>query len=255
MSINNSRLKLLERANQGDSKAITTFINEQIGADLEVQVGAKEDILLIRLIADESVEQDLILEKIENILEQIRCPIFNTCKIQAVKKTDMKSIWVYSLNLQKRPLEEDIFTSTSFDTINDEVDLKNLEEPHLTANTESSHPVGDNAQLNKWKLPGIGLGNFQKLSGQVSEQALRIAQETATTTQDAAFKATEQAMRSSINQTMNAFQIAVEEIHARKLPAKMTALTGTINVGVIQLSIRLDIPMDEETGEINMEVK
>ena len=35
----------------------------------------------------------------------------------------------------------------------------------------------------------------------------------------------------------------------------MTALTGTINVGLIQLSIRLDIPMDEETGDIAVEAK
>ena len=54
---------------------------------------------------------------------------------------------------------------------------------------------------------------------------------------------------------MNAFQIAVEQIHERKIPAKMTALTGSINVGVIQLSIRVDIPMNEETGEIAFDIE
>lgn len=105
-----------------------------------------------------------------------------------------------------------------------------------------------------WKLPKINLANLQQASGDVANQAVKAAQATAMVTQEATAKATEQALRSSIDQTMNAFQIAVEQIHARKLPAKMTALTGTINVGVIQLSIRLDIPMDEETGEISGEV-
>ncbi|MEL6171559.1 MAG: hypothetical protein AAFN08_16995 [Cyanobacteria bacterium J06559_3] len=82
-----------------------------------------------------------------------------------------------------------------------------------------------------------------------------MTQETATNAHGMASKATEQALRSSIDQTMGAFQIAVEQIRERQLPAKMTALTGTINVGVIQLSIRLDIPMDEETGDIAVEAK
>ena len=69
-----------------------------------------------------------------------------------------------------------------------------------------------------------------------------------------ASKATEQALRSSIDQTMSAFQIAVEQIQAKKIPAEKTALTSTINAGVIQLSIRVDIPMNETTGDIAVEI-
>lgn len=247
----------LELANQGNPRAIALFMAEKLGTDIDVQAGVKEDILLIRLIIDGPIEKDLaLLEKIENVLDEINCTIFDACKVQAVMKTDMKPIWVHSLSLQKNCLgvEEAISANTSLDVIPDEVDFINTEISQPIENNEISQPYRDDAHSGKWKIPGIGFGNLHKLSGQISEQTLRIAQEAATTTQDAAFKATEQAMRSSINQTMNAFQIAVEEIHSRKLPAKMTALTGTINVGVIQLSIRLDIPMDEETGEIRMEV-
>ncbi len=256
---NHSHSKLvLEKASQGNCQAIALFVGGRLGKDVDVQAGAKEETLLIRLVADEPIEKELaLLEKIENALGEINCTNFEFCKVQAVTKADMKAVWIHSLNLQKESLGEEKVISESifFDAISNDVDLANIETPLPLENSNDSQQDKDSVHPSKWKIPGIGLGNLHKLSGQFSEQTLRIAQEAATTTQDAAFKATEQAMRSSINQTMNAFQIAVEEIHARKLPAKMTALTGTINVGVIQLSIRLDIPMDEETGEISMEVK
>ncbi|MBE9063705.1 hypothetical protein [cf. Phormidesmis sp. LEGE 11477] len=107
----------------------------------------------------------------------------------------------------------------------------------------------------RWKLPGVHLEGLQKASGQVSNQAVELAKNTAVGTHGLASKATEQALRSSIDQTMSAFQIAVEQIHERKIPAEKTALTGTINVGVIQLSIRVDIPMNEQTGEVEMEIE
>lgn len=129
------------------------------------------------------------------------------------------------------------------------LEIPNLADDSELAGTENSVKDGG------WKFPGVNLNNLQKMGGQVADQAFKLAQDTATTTHGAASKATEQALRTSIDQTMNAFQLAVEQIHTRKLPAKMAALTGTVNVGVIQLSIRLDIPMDEETGEIAVDIK
>lgn len=107
----------------------------------------------------------------------------------------------------------------------------------------------------RWKLPGVNLDSLQKMGEQVSNQTIEMAKSTATGTHGLASKATEQALRSSIDQTMSAFQIAVEQIYAREIPAEKTALTGTINVGVIQLSIRVDIPMNEQTGEIELEIE
>lgn len=127
-----------------------------------------------------------------------------------------------------------------------------------------NQPVQDSAtekceeqkeEISRWKLPGVNLNGLQKMSGQVSSQAVEMVKTTASGTQGLAARATEQALRSSIDQTMSAFQIAVEQIHARKIPAEKTALTGTINVGVIQLSIRLDIPMNEKTGEIEIDIE
>jgi hypothetical protein len=250
-----SHAELIDLAKQGNSQSIALLIFQKLGSNVDVQAGIKEDILLIRLIIVESKEKDLILIKsIEDTLIEIGCPVFETCRIQAVTKSDMQPIWNHSLNLKEYSEEETKLANNSLDTISNVDECISTELSPYSESDESPQINRDNPQPGKWKIPGIGFGNLNKLSGQISEQTLRIAQEAATTTQDAAFKATEQAMRSSINQTMNAFQIAVEEIHSRKLPAKMTALTGTINVGVIQLSIRLDIPMDEETGEIKMEV-
>jgi hypothetical protein len=250
-----SHAELIDLAKQGNSQSIALLISQKLGSNIDVQAGVKEDILLIRLIIVESKEKDLILIKsIEDTLSEIGCPVFETCRIQAVTKSDMQPIWNHSLNLKEYSEEEIALANNPLDTISNVDECISTELSPYLESDESPQINRDNPQPVKWKIPGIGFGNLHKLSGQISEQTVRIAQEAATTTQDAAFKATEQAMRSSINQTMNAFQIAVEEIHSRKLPAKMTALTGTINVGVIQLSIRLDIPMDEETGEIKMEV-
>lgn len=250
-----SHAELIDLAKQGNSQSIALLLSKKLGSNIDIQTGVKEDILLIRLITVESKEKDLALIKsIQDTLNEINCTVFDTCRIQAVTKSDMQPIWNHSLNLKEYSEKETVLANTSLGTTSNVAEYISTElSPHSEID-ESPQPNRDNPQPVKWKIPGIDFGNLHKLSGQISEQTLRVAQEAATTTQDAAFKATEQAMRSSINQTMNAFQIAVEEIHSRKLPAKMTALTGTINVGVIQLSIRLDIPMDEETGEIKMEV-
>jgi gas vesicle protein len=106
----------------------------------------------------------------------------------------------------------------------------------------------------RWKLPDIDLNAFQQAKAQVSDQAVQMAQSTAANTQDLVSKATDQALRSSIEQTMNALQIAVEQIHSRNIPAQTAVLTGSINVGVVQLSISVDIPMNERTGDILIEV-
>lgn len=111
------------------------------------------------------------------------------------------------------------------------------------------------SKASRWKLPDVSISGLQKVGEKISEQTVGIATDAATNTHELASRATEQALRSSIDQTMSAFQIAVEKIYERKIPAEKTALTGTINVGVIQLSIRVDIPMDEETGEIEIKVE
>jgi hypothetical protein len=222
-------------------------VSKEFNDKLNVQSGSKDDVLLIRLFFIQSIDQEPSIEKIANLLERVQCQSFKRCMVQAIKKTDMTQAWKHTFDLpQGETDEDDIFPSVSLETASNET---------YSDDSVPRQVLGDTSAENKWKVPGSYLGGLRKLGGQVSEQALRIAQDTATTTQEATFKATEQTMRSAINQTMNAFQIAVEEIHARKLPAKMTALTGTINVGVIQLSIRLDIPMDEETGEISIETK
>lgn len=110
-------------------------------------------------------------------------------------------------------------------------------------------------KASRWKLPGVNVSGLQKMGEQISGQTIEMAKNTANSTHGFASKATEQALRSSIDQTMSAFQIAVEQIYERKIPAEKTALTGTINVGVIQLSIRVDIPMNEQTGEIELEME
>lgn len=122
-------------------------------------------------------------------------------------------------------------------------------------NSAEEKDEGQEAKTSRWKLPGVSVNGLQKLGGQISGQTIEMAKSTAASTHGLASRATEQALRSSIDQTMSAFQIAVEQIYERKIPAEKTALTGTINVGVIQLSIRVDIPMSDQTGEIEVEIE
>ncbi|MEM6251775.1 MAG: hypothetical protein AAF821_02530 [Cyanobacteria bacterium P01_D01_bin.156] len=216
----------------------------QIGG-LQVQAALDNSTLLVKLKAPDDLEQSSICNQLRNLLLQTNFSEINSCKVACFVPHNSQALWIEEFELY-----------TSAEQL---ADFEPLEAPPITSSDSSQpmHPIPKHiaeegkkqsaVKPNRWKLPGVNFSELHKVGSQVTGQAVKAAQETAST-------ATEQALRSSIDQTMNAFQIAVEQIYARKIPAKMTALTGTINVGVIQLSIRVDIPMDEETGEITFEV-
>ena len=225
---------ILDLAKQGQPKAIAALLVKPLGNQAKIQAGLRDGVLVVRAISDHPLSQSETITLIETVLIRIACPKIQSCIVESYPTNSTELRWSDSISLMASAEEL--------------LDIPNLADDYEAIATETPVKGG-------WKLPGVNLNSLQKMSGQVADQALKIAQDTATTTHGAAFKATEQALRTSIDQTMNAFQLAVEQIHARKLPAKMAALTGTVNVGVIQLSIRLDIPMDEETGEIAVDMK
>jgi hypothetical protein len=231
---------ILEMAKDGQPKAIAALLNHSIGDLVKVQAVFQENTLLIRIATDAALEQASTIITTRQILRRLGSPKIGACKVGAYSLSNKSLLWS----------EEFIILNPS-----EEEELPMVAVPDLAVENGSDDCVEPASQNKGWSFRGVNLGGLNKVSSQVAQQAAKLAQDTATSTHDAASRATEQAMRSAIDQTMGAFQIAVEQIHDRKLPAKMAALTGTINVGVIQLSIRLDIPMDEETGEIAVEVK
>jgi hypothetical protein len=242
---------VVEMAQQGQPKAIAALLAKSLESyQPKVQVGFREEVLVVKVTSERTLDQSQVVARVQTVLARLASPQVGQCSIEAFSSEVNEPLWTEQIDL-------------AADAVNGEA--SNLQVPDLaaegedvgTTTIEADAPPITEAQpkVSGWKFPGVSLGSLQKVGSQVADQAFKAAHETAQTTQGAAAKATEQALRSSIDQTMNAFQIAVEQIHARKLPAKMTALTGTINVGVIQLSIRLDIPMDEETGEIVAEAQ
>lgn len=238
---------VLEMARDGQPKAIAALLTRSIGASSKVQALFQAETLLIRIASAEDLEQSSTLETIQTVLHRLDSPKISQCQAE-----------FYALDNKELQWAQDFSVVTPA-----AVEALPLEQvPDLAAEAVPATVVPDDdgaiqpaPQAKTWGFPGVNLAGLGKLGGQVAQQATKVTQETAVNAHGMASKATEQALRSSIDQTMNAFQIAVEQIHERKLPAKMTALTGTINVGVVQLSIRLDIPMDEETGNITVEAK
>jgi hypothetical protein len=231
---------ILEMAKDGQPKAIAALLNHSIGDLVKVQALFQENTLLIRIATDATLDQTSTTTNIRQILLRLGSPKIGACKVGAYSLSNKSLFWSEEFVIPSPSGEEKIPIGAA---------------PDLAVEDRSGNGAESASQNKGWSFRGVNLGGLNKVSSQVAQQAAKLAQDTATSTHDAAAKATEQTMRSAIDQTMGAFQIAVEQIHERKLPAKMAALTGTINVGVIQLSIRLDIPMDEETGEIAVEVK
>lgn len=238
---------VLEMAKDGQPKAIAALLTRSIGNAAKVQAIFQEDTLLIRTAAEESLEQTSTTETIQKVLVRLGSPKISACKVEAYALSDKSLLWSEEFVIPEPSVEEEI----PMDAVPDLA----AEESSEAVPTEIVETGELTPQSKGWSFPGVKLGGFNKVGSQVAQQAVKLAQDTATSTHGVASKATEQALRSSIDQTMGAFQIAVEQIRERKLPAKMTALTGTINVGLIQLSIRLDIPMDEETGDIAVDAK
>lgn len=239
-----SQTDFAELAQQGNPKAIASLLAEQLGNEVKVQAGFKGETCVVRITSIAPLAQSETVPMVEAFLAQLQCSKVKQCIVQSVVKGDARPLWNQSFDI---PTETDEDEGLSVE------DMALVEQPASAEVVAAAVP--QETSNGKWKFPGVNLGNLQKIGGQMTEQAVKTAQETVVTAQGSTFKMTEQAMRASINQTMNAFQIAVEEIRARKLPAEKTALTGTINVGIIQLSIRLDIPMDQETGEIAMDIQ
>jgi hypothetical protein len=254
---------MTELAQQGNSKAIASLLSQILGDGVTVQSGFKGDICVVRATSDEPLDETETVQMLQAFFGQLQCSKVQQCIVQSVVKGESSSRWNRSFDILVVPAEAEIVAveepaPVEPDEVAAAVSEPNAEASELSTDSEIvpvAAPEMPESNGGKWRFPGMKLGNLQKMSGQMTEQAVKMVQETASTAQDTTFKATEQAMRSSINQTMNAFQIAVEEIRARKLPAEKTALTGTINVGIIQLSICLDIPMDQETGEIAMDIQ
>lgn len=243
-----SQTDVTKLAQQGSPKAIASLLASQLGSKVKVQAGLKQDTCVVRITSSTPLEQRETVSVVEAFFTQLQCSEVKQCIVQFVVQGDAKPLWNQTFDISIEPVEAEL---AEVKLASEEQVLAEQPMPAEVVAAGLSQETGNG----KWKFPGMNLGNLQKLGGQMTEQAAKAAQETAMTAQDSTFKVTEQAMRASINQTMNAFQIAVDEIQARKLPAEKTALTGTINVGIIQLSIRLDIPMDQETGEIAMDIQ
>lgn len=238
---------VLEMARDGQPKAIAALLARSIGDGAKVQAAFQEGTLVVRVATEGLLEQSATTETIQKVLVRLASPKISACKIEAYSLNSKSQLWATELVVTFPSTSQEIPMEDVPDLAEDvALEALALEEPAV---------AGQASQGQGWSFPGVKLGGLNKVSSQVAQQAAKLAQDTATSTHGMASKATEQAMRSAIDQTMGAFQIAVEQIRERKLPAKMTALTGTINVGVIQLSIRLDIPMDEETGDIAVEAK
>lgn len=241
---------IAELAMQGHHHAIASLVSELLGEGVSVKSGWKAETLLLRITTETPIDASTTISLLKSALGSLDTLSAHTCIVQAVCQGAAQPLWTKTFAIEAvapQPAHAAAPTIPAAEELSDSADVS-VSDPLAIVAVSSTPTPG------KWMWPSVDLGNLQKLGGQVTEQALKAVQETAASTQDAAMKATEQAMRSSINQTMNAFQIAVEEIRARRLPAQMTALTGTINVGVIQLSIRLDIPMNEDTGAIEIEI-
>lgn len=237
---------VLEMAKDGQPQAISTLLTRSLGNAVKVQAIFQEDTLLIRTATEASLEQPETTATIQKVLLRLGSPKISACKVEAYSLSDRLLLWSEEFVIPDPSIEKEIPMDAVPDLAAE--DVSEVMSAEVLSTTEPA------SQNKGWSFPGV-LGGFNKVSGQVTQQAIKLAQDTATSTHGAASKATEQALRNAIDQTMGAFQIAVEQIHERKLPAKMAALTGTINVGVIQLSIRLDIPMDEETGDIAVTAK
>jgi hypothetical protein len=239
---------VVDMAREGQPKAISALLARSIGSAVKVQAVFQSDILLIRMASTETIDQAETLEKIQKVLLRLDSPKVGGCKVEAYSLSDKALLWGEKFTLLTSS-SEDLIPVDAVPDLAADVDTADVVPTEVLAVVEPT------VQSKGWSFPGVRLGGLNKVGTQVAQQAVKLAQDTATSTHGAASKATEQALRASIDQTMGAFQIAVEQIRERKLPAKMAALTGTINAGVIQLSIRLDIPMDEETGEIIAEAK
>lgn len=239
---------VVDMAREGQPKAISALLARSIGSAVKVQAVFQTDILLIRIASTETIDQATTLEKIQKVLLRIDSPKISGCKVEAYSLSDKALLWEEKFTLLTSS-SEDLIPVDAVPDLTEDLDTTDVVPTEVLAVVEPT------VQSKGWSFPGVRLGGLNKVGSQVAQQAVKLAQDTATSTHGAASKATEQALRASIDQTMGAFQIAVEQIRERKLPAKMAALTGTINAGVIQLSIRLDIPMDEETGEIIAEAK
>jgi hypothetical protein len=239
---------VLEMAKDGQPKAIAALLTRSIGNAAKVQAIFQEDILLIKTAGEESLEQTATTETIQKVLVRLGSPKISACKVEAYSLSNKSFLWSEEFVILDPSVEEEI----PMDAVPDLA----AEDASEAVPTEVIETGELPLQSKGWSFPGVKLDGFNKVvASQVAQQAVKLAQDTATNTHGIASKATEQALRSSIDQTMGAFQIAVEQIRERRLPAKMAALTGTINAGIIQLSITLDIPMDEETGDIAIEAK
>lgn len=88
----------------------------------------------------------------------------------------------------------------------------------------------------------MNLGNIQKLGQQAAGQASQVSQ--------GASDLAEQAIQSTIDQGIHIVQTVAEKIRNSQIPVNNVTIQAHINVGVVQLSMVLNVPTKnaEETN-------
>ena len=80
----------------------------------------------------------------------------------------------------------------------------------------------------------MNLGNIQKLGQQAAGQASQVSQ--------GASDLAEQAIQTTIDQGIHIVQTAAEKIRNSRIPVNNVTIQAQINVGVVQLSMILNVP-------------
>lgn len=93
----------------------------------------------------------------------------------------------------------------------------------------------------------MNLESLQKLGKQVADKATQTAQGTAS-------GLSEKAVRAAVDQTINVIQIAAQQVKKRNVPAKTVKLGANVTIGIIQLSMNIDMPTEGEPEEIEVDI-
>lgn len=100
----------------------------------------------------------------------------------------------------------------------------------------------------------MNLGDLQKIGQKATNQVLQATQ----STQETASGLTGKAIRSAVDQAIGVLQIAAQQAKVKEqdIPANKIAVGASINIGIVQLSLRADVPLsgDREASEVQIDV-
>ena len=183
---------ILELAKQGQPKAIAALLAKALENQATVHAGFKDKDFVIRAISETPLNQNDVVALLTKVLTRIESPKLQSCTIEGYLRSSRDPLWTESINLTVLMAE-------------DLTDIPNLaiEDKEEDSATALVNPVA--LTNSSWKFPEVNFGGLRKVSEQVADQAVKMAQDTVVTTHGAASKATEQALRLTVRSFFLAF--------------------------------------------------